>query len=152
VLDAVADMDVEVVATVNADQLGDDPKVPDNVRIHDFIPLTQVVPTCSAVIHHGGYGTAFAAGAHRVPQLTVMEEWGSALSVTPYLEGRGAAITLHADTLTAEKVHEALTRLLTEPSFQEGAALVQADLTGVSSPAEVVPILERLTVQYRTHG
>ncbi|MGI5237967.1 nucleotide disphospho-sugar-binding domain-containing protein [Dactylosporangium sp. CA-139066] len=150
VFDAVADMDVEVVATVNADQLGDDSKVPDNVRILDYVPLTQVIPSCSAVIHHGGYGTAFTAGAHRVPQLTVMEEWGSALCVTPYLEARGAGVTIHADGLTAEKVHHELSRLLTEPEFQQGAARVQADLAGAPSPTEIVPILERLTAQYRT--
>jgi len=149
VLDAVADMDVEVVATVNADQLGGE-KVPDNVRLVDFLPLTQVIPTCSAVIHHGGYGTAFAAAAHRVPQLTVMEEWGSALCVTPYLESRGAGVTLHADGLTAQKVHEGLSRLLSEPSFQRGAAAVHADLTGAPGPTEIVPVLERLTAQYRT--
>jgi glycosyltransferase (activator-dependent family) len=152
VLDAVAGMDVEVVATVNTDQLGDDQKVPDNVRLVDFVPLTQVIPTCSAVIHHGGYGTAFTAGAHRVPQMTIMEEWGSALCVTPYLEARGAGVTLHADGLTAEKVQRELTRLLTEPSFRQGAATVQADLTGSPNPTEIVPILERLTAQYKTRA
>jgi glycosyltransferase (activator-dependent family) len=150
VLDAVADMDIEVVATVNKDQLGDDQKVPDNVRILDFVPLTQVIPTCSAVIHHGGYGTAFTAGAHRVPQMTVMEEWGSALCVTPYLEARGAGVTIHVDDLTPDKVHSELTRLLTEPQFQQGAAALQADLAGAPSPTEIVPILERLTAQHRT--
>jgi UDP:flavonoid glycosyltransferase YjiC (YdhE family) len=141
-----------VVATVNTDQLGDDQKVPDNVRLVDFVPLTQVIPTCSAVIHHGGYGTAFTAGAHRVPQMTIMEEWGSALCVTPYLEARGAGVTLHADGLTAEKVQRELTRLLTEPSFRQGAATVQADLTGSPNPTEIVPILERLTAQYKTRA
>ena len=152
VLDAVADMDVEVVATVNADQLGADQKIPDNVRILDYLPLTQVIPTCSAVIHHGGYGTAFTAAAHGVPQLTVMEEWGSALCSAPYLESKGAGVTLHADGLTSAKVRHELSRLLTDPAVQRGAADVRADLTGAPGPNEIVPVLERLAAQFRTQG
>jgi glycosyltransferase (activator-dependent family) len=150
VLEAVADMDVEVVATISPDQLGKDTRVPDNVRIFDYLPLTQVVPTCSAIIHHGGYGTAFAAAAHRVPQMTVMEDLGSALCLTPYLESRGAGVTVHSDGLTAEQVRKELSRLLTEPSFQQGAAAVYADLTAAPGPGEIVPVLERTAAQYRT--
>jgi UDP:flavonoid glycosyltransferase YjiC (YdhE family) len=82
--------------------------------------------------------------------MTVMEEWGSALCVTPYLEARGAGVTIHVDDLTPDKVHSELTRLLTEPQFQQGAAALQADLAGAPSPTEIVPILERLTAQHRT--
>ncbi|WP_435974249.1 nucleotide disphospho-sugar-binding domain-containing protein [Streptomyces sp. Qhu_M48] len=152
VLEAVADLDVEVVATVNTAQLGPDPSVPDNVRIVDYLPLTQVMPTCSAVVHHGGFGTFFAAAAHRVPQLIVGEDLGSALNSTRYLESRGAGVTLHADGLSAAQVGEQLSRLLTEPSFQEGAAAVHADLTAAPGPGELVPVLERLAARRRDRG
>ncbi|MCP3821462.1 DUF1205 domain-containing protein [Streptomyces sp. A3M-1-3] len=148
--EAVADMDIEVVATVNATQLGEDTRVPDNVRIFDYIPLTQVMPTCSAIIHHGGFGTFFAAAAHRVPQMIVMEELGSALSSTRYLEARGAGVALPSDGLTAAQVGGGLSRMLTEPSFRRGAAAVYADLTSVPGPGEIVPVLERMAAQYRT--
>ncbi|GAA3309032.1 nucleotide disphospho-sugar-binding domain-containing protein [Streptomyces cinereospinus] len=152
VLDAVAGMDVEVVATVNADQLGEGQKVPDNVRVVDYLPLTQVTPTCSAIIHHGGFGTFFAAAAHRVPQMIITEELGSGLSSSRYLEARGAGVSLHSDSLTAARVGGELSRLLTEPSFRQGAAAVYADMAAVPSPGEVVPILERMAAQYRTRG
>ncbi|MFJ8657778.1 nucleotide disphospho-sugar-binding domain-containing protein [Streptomyces sp. NPDC093795] len=150
--EAVAGMDVEVVATVNAAQLGTDLAVPDNVRIVDYLPLTQVMPTCSAVVHHGGFGTFFAAAVHRVPQMIVREDLGSGLNSTRYLEARGAGVTLHADGLTAAEVGKQLSRLLTEPSFQEGAAAVHADITAAPGPGELVPVLERLTAQYRERG
>lgn len=148
--EAVADMEIEVVATVNADQLGEGARVPDNVRIFDYIPLTQVMPTCSAVIHHGGFGTFFAAAAHRVPQMIVMEELGSALNSTRYLEARGAGVVLPSDGLTAAQVRGELSRMLTEPSFQRGAAAVYADMTAAPCPSEIVPVLERMAAQYRT--
>ncbi|MFE6270223.1 nucleotide disphospho-sugar-binding domain-containing protein [Streptomyces goshikiensis] len=150
--EAVADMDVEVVATVNADQLGPDVRVPGNVRICDYLPLTQLMPTCSAVIHHGGFGTFFAAAAHRVPQMIVMEELGSALNSTRYLESRGAGVVLPGDGLTAARVRDGLSALLTDPSYRRGTAAVYADMTAAPGPGEIVPVLERMTAQYRTRG
>jgi glycosyltransferase (activator-dependent family) len=148
--EAVAGMDIEVIATVNADQLGKDTRVPDNVRIVDYLPLTQVMPTCSAVIHHGGFGTFFAAATHQVPQMIVKEDLGSALNSTRYLEARGAGVVLHSDGLSAAEVGKQLSRLLTEPSFQEGALAVHADIMAAPGPCEIVPILERLATQYRS--
>ncbi|MFI6037302.1 nucleotide disphospho-sugar-binding domain-containing protein [Streptomyces sp. NPDC051315] len=147
--EAVATMDVEVVATVDAGQLGEDVRIPDNVRMFDYVPLTQVMPTCSAIIHHGGFGTFFAAAAHRVPQMIVMEELGSALSSTRYLTARGAGVALPSEGLTAAQVGDELSRLLTEPSFQRGARAVYADLTAAPGPGEIVPVLERMAAQYR---
>jgi UDP:flavonoid glycosyltransferase YjiC (YdhE family) len=152
VLDAVADLDVEVVATVTAAQIGDEQKVPDNVRIIDYLPLTQVMPTCSAVIHHGGFGTFFAAAAHRVPQMIVLEELGSPLNSSRYLLARGAGVALPSDGLTAAQVARELSRMLTEPSFRRGAGAVYADLAAAPSPGELVPVLERMAAQFRTRG
>ncbi|MGW0499664.1 nucleotide disphospho-sugar-binding domain-containing protein [Streptomyces sp. NPDC003007] len=146
--EAVAGMDVEVLATVNAAQVGDGP-VPENVRTFDYVPLTQVMPTCAAIIHHGGFGTFFAAAVHRVPQMVVMEELGSALTSTRYLEARGAGVALPSDGLTAEQVGDGLSRMLTEPSFRQGAAAVYADLTAAPGPGEIVPVLERVAAQHR---
>ncbi|WP_431727227.1 nucleotide disphospho-sugar-binding domain-containing protein [Verrucosispora sp. TAA-831] len=67
-LEALADLDVEVVATLNGVQLDGYPPPP-NVRLMDYLPLNQILPTCAAVIHHGGLGTFQAAVAARVPQL-----------------------------------------------------------------------------------
>jgi glycosyltransferase len=65
----VAGLDIEVVATLNDLQLQGVPHIPDNVRVIEWVPLTHLLPTCSAIIHHGGPGTFAAAVAHGVPQL-----------------------------------------------------------------------------------
>ncbi|GIJ22949.1 nucleotide disphospho-sugar-binding domain-containing protein [Micromonospora lutea] len=67
-LEALADLDVDVVATLNDVQL-DGRIPPPNVRTLDYLPLNLILPTCAAVIHHGGLGTFQAAVAARVPQL-----------------------------------------------------------------------------------
>jgi hypothetical protein len=69
ILAAVSDLDIEVVATLNALQLQGLESVPDNVKVVEYVPLTQLLPTCSAIIHHGGPGTFSASRAYGVPQL-----------------------------------------------------------------------------------
>ncbi|MFE9117175.1 glycosyltransferase [Streptomyces sp. NPDC007172] len=67
----MADLDVEVVATLNAEQLDALGPTPPNVRAVDFVPLNQLLPSCAAIIHHGGAGTFLTALAHGVPQVVV---------------------------------------------------------------------------------
>ncbi|MEU7874979.1 nucleotide disphospho-sugar-binding domain-containing protein [Dactylosporangium sp. NPDC049140] len=69
-IEAVDGLGVEVVATLNALQLQGIEKLPDNVCAIEWVPLTQLLPTCSAIIHHGGVGTMAAARALRVPQIS----------------------------------------------------------------------------------
>jgi UDP:flavonoid glycosyltransferase YjiC (YdhE family) len=69
ILAALSTLDVEVVATLNELQLQGIDEIPANVRVLDWVNLTQLLPTCAAIIHHGGMGTTAAAIAFRVPQL-----------------------------------------------------------------------------------
>lgn len=71
-LGALADEPVTVVMTVGRDQ---DPMqlapFPANARVERFIPQAELLPSCSAIVHHGGAGTTFGALAHGVPQVIV---------------------------------------------------------------------------------
>jgi glycosyltransferase len=69
IFEAVAGLDIEVIATLNSMQMEGIERVPDNVRTIEWVPLTQLLPTCSAVIHHGGGGTFAAPCAFKVPQI-----------------------------------------------------------------------------------
>ncbi|MFE9117172.1 glycosyltransferase [Streptomyces sp. NPDC007172] len=66
-LEALAGLDAEVVATLDAGQLAEVGRVPDKVRVVDFVPLAALLPSCSAIVHQGGFGTAQNALAHGVP-------------------------------------------------------------------------------------
>lgn len=67
--EALAELDVEVIATLNSRQLDGVQRIPDNVRVVEWLSLPQVLPTCSLHIHHGGSGTAMPAVASKVPQI-----------------------------------------------------------------------------------
>ncbi|KAB1948719.1 DUF1205 domain-containing protein [Micromonospora sp. ALFpr18c] len=68
-LAALAGLDVEVVATLSPLQLAAVDTLPDNVRAIEWVPLTQLLPTCDALVHHGGMGTLSSAVAAGIPQL-----------------------------------------------------------------------------------
>ncbi|GAA4196961.1 DUF1205 domain-containing protein [Streptosporangium oxazolinicum] len=69
IFEAVSGLDVEVVATLNSDQLVGIDRIPGNVRTVDYLPLSQLLPTCSAVISHGSSGSLWASIAANIPQL-----------------------------------------------------------------------------------
>ncbi|MGC4864916.1 activator-dependent family glycosyltransferase [Micromonospora sp. DT53] len=149
--DAVADLDVDVVATLNADQLTSVTNIPDNVRLFDFYPLDVLMPTCSAVINHCGSGAIALAMAHGVPQLMIPTYlWWDSAENARALAARGAAIVLEEPTLTAHQLRSSLVRLLEDPSFRANAARVRAEFLATPSPVDVVPRLEELTAAHRS--
>ncbi|MFI9272605.1 activator-dependent family glycosyltransferase [Kitasatospora sp. NPDC052896] len=150
VVDALATLDIELVATIDAKQRERVTTVPDNVRLVDYVPLSQLLPTCSAIIHHGGGGTFAAAVAHQVPQLiTPMPFWGEHVTAQ-YVADRGAGLLIPNTELTAEKLRDQLSRLLTEPAFTEGTAALYREMREAPGPAELVPVLEDLTAKHRS--
>lgn len=66
---AVAGLDIEVIATLSDMQMEGIDAIPGNVRAIEWVPLSHLLPTCSAIIHHGGTGTFSASCAFKMPQI-----------------------------------------------------------------------------------
>ncbi|MFI5807668.1 nucleotide disphospho-sugar-binding domain-containing protein [Streptomyces sp. NPDC051561] len=147
ILEVVSGLDIEVIATLDEEQLAGR-RVPDNVRTVDFVPLNQLLPTCDAVIHHGGGGTLTAALAHKVPQLIVMEGM-EASAYSAHLASYGAGLTVDHRSQSVPEIRKALLRVLEEPSFREGTERLHASWLAMPSPNDVVPSLEKLTALHR---
>jgi glycosyltransferase (activator-dependent family) len=153
--EAVADLDVEVVATLDAHQLGSTSAVPDNVRAVDYVPLNVLLPSCSAIVHSGGAGTFAAALEYGVPQVIVPHEWDTQkwwgpVAMGDGLEARGAGVyPANADMLTVDALRDSLKVVLEDPSYAANAAQVRVEVRAMPSPNDVVPVLEELTAQYR---
>jgi L-2-deoxyfucosyltransferase len=148
-LNAVADLDVEVVATLNADQLGSLAQVPDNVRAVDFVPMDVLLPSCAAIIHHGGSGTGQTALAHGIPQVVVPTKMWCNVPKARKIQEAGAGLYCEPGELTADRLRGMLVRVLEEPSFQQNAARVRREMLAAPSPSDLAPVLERLTAHYR---
>jgi glycosyltransferase (activator-dependent family) len=149
ILDALADLDLEIVATIADSQRPRLGAVPDNARIVPYVPLHALVPTCAAVIHHAGAATMATTSLHGVPQLALPFHFDQP-ALGRKLAEHGAGITIHSDQATGESVRESLLRLLREPAFQDAAARLRDGMLGTPSPNEVVSQLEQLTTKYRS--
>lgn len=58
-----------ILLTAHREQLP--PSLPPNVEHFSFLPLSRLLPCASALVHHGGIGSAAAALAAGVPQLVI---------------------------------------------------------------------------------
>ncbi|MFD6227622.1 activator-dependent family glycosyltransferase [Streptomyces sp. NPDC060232] len=148
-IEAVAGLDVEVVATLDARQLRDVGSLPPNVRAVEFVPMDVLLPTCSALVSHGGSGTVHTALLYGVPQVLVPGTmWDNAIRAD-LVARSGAGLGLDARNLTAAALRDALTRVLTEPSFASAAERLRLETLATPSPRDIVPLLEQLTAEHR---
>ncbi|GAA3795861.1 DUF1205 domain-containing protein [Sphaerisporangium flaviroseum] len=173
ILEAVADLDIELVATLNADQLEGLPPIPGNVRTVDYVPLVQLLPTCSASINHGSSGTFWASLVNKLPQLVTDTDEPQRRIVTgqgadtefsipqrhilspiaaEYVTKHGAGMRLNHQTQSAEEIRAQIVRVLEEPSFKAGATALYDEWQAKPEPAGIVQDLEKRTAQHRRRG
>ncbi|MFD4743065.1 activator-dependent family glycosyltransferase [Streptomyces virginiae] len=148
-LDAVGDLDVEVVATLTAGQLDTLTDVPGNVRVVDFVPLDILLPSCAAIVHHGGSGTVATALAHGVPQIMLPARMWCNIPKARRVADRGAGLVRPAEEFSAAELRAMLVRVLDDPSFTRAAAALRTESLAAPAPADLVPVLERLTAAHR---
>ncbi|MFD5342472.1 activator-dependent family glycosyltransferase [Streptomyces anulatus] len=150
-LDAVADLDVEVIATLTEGQRETAGVIPDNVRTADYVPFSHLMPSCSALVHHGGGGTFAVAVAHGVPQLIAPREVDDH-TIAALVADSGAGLVVDQELISATTLRAQLVSILEEPRFREGAAALRDQMRAAPSPNDIVPRLEKLTAQHRTEA
>ncbi|WP_225978535.1 activator-dependent family glycosyltransferase [Gandjariella thermophila] len=139
----LAELDVEVIATLGEAEQAEFGPVPDRVRLVDFVPLRALLPTCDAIIHHGGSGTWASALAAGVPQIIVSNLWDNVFRGRQLAE-LGAGIYLSPAEASPRVVRDKLVPLLTEDRFRAGARRLRDSMRCQPSPADIVPQLEEI--------
>jgi UDP:flavonoid glycosyltransferase YjiC (YdhE family) len=146
-LRTLAALDVEVVVTATAADvahLGTLPQADgDRIRIVTDHPLRLILPSCAAVIHHGGAGSALTAVAHGVPQLAVTFAPEQIANGTR-IAATGAGLHALGHDATGPVVRDLVRRLVEDPVHRDAARRLRAELDAKPSPARLVPALERL--------
>ncbi len=151
VLDAIGDLDAEVVATLNAAQRAEVSRLPDNVRAVDFVPLHALLPTCSAVAHHCGAGSWSTSAIYGVPQLISPMVFENSYRARRTAEV-SAALVIPQRELTPETLRDGLQSLLTESRYADGADRLRRESLDDPPPSDVVPVLEKLTLEHQDMG
>jgi UDP:flavonoid glycosyltransferase YjiC (YdhE family) len=114
-------------------------KLPANVGTVGWVSVPALLPTCTAIVHHGGAGTALAALGAGVPQL-VVNGLGDRRHNAGLIAARGAGMAVDERDITAA----ALTRLVTDPGLAANAAEVRDEMAAMPAPADLVARLVAL--------
>lgn len=121
-----------------------------NVRVVESVPLHALLPSCSVLIHHGGFGSYANALVHGVPQLTVTTPVADQIYRGAGLESQGAGLLLESASATAGQVRERTARILSDAAFQENSDRLREEALARPAPADVIPVLEKLVAERRT--
>ncbi|MEU8784992.1 activator-dependent family glycosyltransferase [Streptomyces sp. NPDC048637] len=147
VLGALAGLDIEVVAALPPEQraaLGD---IPANARAVEGVALDTLLPSCSAIIHHGGWGTYSTALVHAVPQLALSTKVADLEWRGQSLERAGAGIFAHHSEVTADLVLRHTRQILDDPGFASAARRLGDESAAMPSPRDMVATLEQLVAE-----
>lgn len=66
-----------------------------------------------------------------------------------YVTSRGAGIRLNYQERSVAEIRSDIERVLTDPSFRQGAQDLYDNWLGTPSPSQIVPLLEQLAVEHR---
>ncbi len=119
--------------------------VPANARVERYIPQAELLPRCSAVIHHGGSGTMYGSLAHGVPQVVLPQ--GADNFVNGLLLARcGAGVMIGPEEFSSEAVRDAVRQVLEQPSYGDSGRRLAEELAARPEPRHVARTLrDRIT-------
>ena len=141
ILEGLRDEDYNLIVTVGKNI---DPEIygpqPDNVHVEHYIPQSQLLIHCDAVVTHGGSGSTLASLGHGLPMLILPRAADQFFNAERCLKV-GAALRLMPDEVTPEAIRGAMTELLADPSYVAKASHIQDEIEAMPGPAEVVAVL-----------
>ncbi|WP_410676189.1 activator-dependent family glycosyltransferase [Amycolatopsis sp. cmx-4-68] len=149
-VDALADLDIELVVTLSRKLQQELKQVPDNTRLVEFVALSVITSSCSAVIHNGSTPSFMEAIVHLVPQLMVGRVCPDIEERGPLLEKAGAGLWIPQAEMTGSRLRDDVVRLLDEPGFRDGAGRLRQEWSSQPAPSQVVRDLEQMTERYRS--
>ena len=136
--EGLADMGVRILVTVGAD--GDPAALgpqPSHVTVERYVPQTDVLSHCAAVVSHAGSGTFLAALSYGLPQLCLPQAADQFRNSAGAVNS-GAGLVLRPHEATPDAVAHAVRRILVEESFRAAARGIANDIRAMPSPPEVV--------------
>ena len=141
---ALSTLDRPCVMTIGdqvpADEL---PPVAPHVRIEAFVPQRDLLPTCAAVVCHGGTGTVIAALSLGVP-LVLLPMGADQPDNADRCHELGVGIVLDAVTASAPDIAGAVDEVIADPRYADAARRLAAEATAqppIEAVGELVTLL-----------
>jgi UDP:flavonoid glycosyltransferase YjiC (YdhE family) len=151
-IEAVRDLDAEVVVSVgpylSPDELG---PLPDHVRVEQFVEQADVLPSCGAVVCHGGSGTTISSLALGVP-LVVLPIGADQPDNAERCTALGMGVTLDAVDARPPDIAVAISTLLGDPGYAERAGQLAFECEALPPTDHAVDLIEALAATRPSTG
>ena len=144
VFDAVADLDVRVVATIGMNNEAADMAIPKNVRTVPFLSQGLILEHADLVVAHGGYGSLTGALKRGLPVLSLPLAPPDNRFNAAQLVKLGAGIALGEDERTPEDIRRSLRRLLDHREYRDRAGEIAAEIAALPPIDHAAELIERL--------
>lgn len=144
-LEALADRD-DLLVAVTTGVPGEDElpfPVPANTRVAGFLPYGDLLPRVDVAVTNGGWGGTLAMLTHDIPLVIAGGDLDKP-EIASRVAWTGAAVDLKTGTPTAAQVAAGLDTVTTDPSYQDAAARVGAQLRSLGGAAQAAELLEQL--------
>ena len=120
--------------------------LPNEVRHFSYIPLSQLLPHCAALIHHGGIGTCAQALRAGIPQLIQplnFDQFDNADRVTQL----GAGTVIPRQSFRASRIAQRLQDLLTSSTVKANCQGTVQHFSKVHPLAESCKFIESILIR-----
>ena len=149
-LDELVALDQEVVIAIDEKHRSQLGPLPGGVRAAR-IPLCDLMPTCTAIVHHGGSGSTMTAAAFGVPQL-VIPHFGDQFANAEQVTAVGAGTSLPHDTDDLARITAACALITGDGSHRAISGRLADENASRPRPTEVAQSLVALVLEHGQEG
>jgi UDP:flavonoid glycosyltransferase YjiC (YdhE family) len=144
VLSGLSEVDATCVVTVgNLIDPAEFGRQPEHIHLAKYLPQDEILPYCDAAIAHGGSGSLLGAITHRLP-MVVLPMGADQPHNGDRVTALGLGLALDVIDATPADIRDAVTTVLTEPSYRDAAGRLRDELVAYPPPDKTVPLLEAL--------
>ncbi len=138
-LTELSTLDAEILLALGDIDLAELGELPAGVRPLGWMPLAALLPTCTAILHHGGSATVATPMVYGVPQVALPRGADQPRNAA-LIADSGVGIVIEE----AAQAGDALRTLLDDPSFTRRAEALRDEIAAQPSPARIATRLADL--------
>jgi len=136
-LDALADEPFNIVATIGTDNDPSDlAPLPRNAVVERYIPQAELLPHCTAAVHHAGAGTTFGILAHGLPSVAVPQSADN-FRIAELLDRAGAATRVTPGDIDHATIRSSFLEAVSESHYRRAAVKLAEEIASMPSAEEV---------------
>jgi UDP:flavonoid glycosyltransferase YjiC (YdhE family) len=118
--------------------------LPNGISHIDYAPLSELLPSCAAILHHGGIGTISQAFLAGTPQL-IVPRVGDQFDASRRLERLGASVFTRRTDIPAKALAKLVAHIIESPTIQRNTSYLKTLVDPHDSRKRICKHLTQLT-------